>query len=114
MGKFEILTKYIDSFSVDEFQSDECLKIMKNFVKDTRAFAEQNHLTGYSKILDIYGINWDRESMEKADATKLPADAICALLIGLVRAEEIFGGVLIDFLKKGIVQSWLVALKTHE
>ena len=31
MGKFEMLTKYIDSFSVDEFQSDECLKIMKNF-----------------------------------------------------------------------------------
>lgn len=45
--------------------------------------------------------------MAEADASKLDDKCIMALLMGLVRADRFSEGIILEFLKKGIVLSWL-------
>ena len=45
-------------------------------------------LNNYCAILKANGIEWSTNSMEKADVSKLDSQAVMALLLGAVRAEQ--------------------------
>lgn len=65
----------------------------------------------YAKILQANGIEWNYDSMIKADASGLDAQCILALLIASLRAERFCDGALLGFIKNGAVIRWLKRLQ---
>lgn len=54
---------------------------------------------------------WEKESMLKADTTKMDGKTVTALLMAAVRAERFYDGAVLNFLKKGAICNWLERLK---
>lgn len=65
----------------------------------------------YAEILQANGIEWNSDSMIKADASVLDAQCILALLIASLRAERFCDGALLGFIKSGAVTRWLKRLQ---
>lgn len=65
----------------------------------------------YAEILQANGIEWNSDSMMKADASVLDAQCILALLIASLRAERFCDGALLGFIKNGAVIRWLKRLQ---
>lgn len=68
-------------------------------------------MKNYREILKKAGIEWGTNSMEGAIVADLDARTVLALLIGVIRANRFCEGVLLDFMKSGAIQRWLVRLK---
>lgn len=68
-------------------------------------------LNDYCAILKENGIEWNADSMEKADVSKLDSQAVMALLLGAVRAECFCDGALLSFLESGAILRWLERLR---
>lgn len=68
----------------------------------------------YAKILQANGIEWNYDSMIKADASGLDAQCILALLIASLRAERFCDGALLEFIKNGAVIRWLKRLQEFD
>lgn len=134
MPDFEILTKYIPllnqagigSWVIDE-ENDGTMehpiqfpfvaysKLVSNFIEDVGIFVEENpelHLTRYGEILERRGLEWSSQSMRGAIVEDLDAKAVCALIVGAVRAERFCDGALLNFFENGSVMRWLRRL--HE
>lgn len=66
-------------------------------------------LNMYGKILERNNIVWNSTSMRIADVSELDAWCVMALLVAVIRAERFRdGGVLLPFLREGIIQRWLI------
>ena len=65
----------------------------------------------YAEILQANGIEWNSDSMIKADVSVLDAQCILALLIASLRAERFCEGALLRFIKSGAVIRWLKRLQ---
>lgn len=68
-------------------------------------------MKNYREILEKAGIEWGTNSMEGAIVSDLDARTVLALLIGAIRANRFCEGALLDFMKSGAIQRWLVRLK---
>ena len=68
-------------------------------------------MKNYREILEKTGIEWGTNSMEGAIVADLDARTVLALLIGAIRANRFCEGALLDFMKSGAIQRWLVRLK---
>ena len=131
----EKLNKYIDLFSEEtigewhvDTEGDGSLenpyqlphvrysKLVEEFMTDVYDYADQTGVNNYAEILKRNGIEWKSKAMSNADVTALSADAICALLLGAVRAEKFCDGALLGFFEDGSIQKWLTELKrkTHD
>lgn len=127
---YEILTKYIELLSDDNFgewfsnketdDTTECspqfpffmyTEAVRALIEDILQFAEQNDMKNYGEVLERSGIEWSAEAMSKTDTKALPKETIFALLLAAVRAERFCDGVLLELLKNGSVQRWLRALE---
>lgn len=79
---------------------------------------EENHpefeLNCYGNLLEKKGIEWEFESMDTADVSKMDGQTVMALLMGAVRAERFCDGALHKFFKRGCIQRWLERLKEIE
>lgn len=130
---YEILTKYIELLSDDNFgewfsnketdDTTECspqfpfvmyTEVVHALIEDILQFAEQNDMKNYGEVLERSGIEWSAEAMSKTDTKALPKETIFALLLAAVRAERFCDGVLLELLKNGSVQRWLRALEDDE
>lgn len=67
-------------------------------------------MTRYNSYLEKNGIEWNSESMTKADVSKLDEYAIHALLVATVCAERFCDGIVLEFLKTGSILRWLERL----
>ena len=136
MSKLDILTKYISMIQTDnigEFVIDKEIdgtpehpsqmpfvgysEMVNNFIDDVYTFEESNkdmELTRYGDILKDNGLEWDSESMKKADVSNLNAQCVLALLMGAVRAERFCDGALLDFFKSGYILKWIERLQNIE
>ena len=65
----------------------------------------------YAEFLQANGIEWNSDSMMKADASELDAQCILALLIASLRAERFCDGALLGFIESGAVIRWLKRLQ---
>lgn len=65
----------------------------------------------YAEILQANGIEWNSDSMIKANASGLDAQCILALLIASLRAERFCDGALLGFIENGAVTRWLKRLQ---
>ena len=65
----------------------------------------------YAEILQANGIEWNSDSMIKADVSVLDAQCILALLIASLRAERFCDGALLGLIKSGAVTRWLQRLQ---
>lgn len=130
---YEPLTKYIKVFEEDGFgewivnrnsrgtREDPMQmpfvsysNVVHEFIEDIYMFMDSHkeyNLKNYEAILNENHIEWGSRSMAEADASKLDDKCIMALLMGLVRADRFSEGIILEFLKKGIVLSWLKRLE---
>lgn len=74
-------------------------------------YTNDHQCANYGKILKENGLEWNMESMETADVSKLDAQAVTALLLAAFRAERFCDGALLDFCKSGAILRWLRRLK---
>ena len=72
---------------------------------------KEPNLYRYDEILEKNGIEWNTNSMKHVDSTQQDGVTILALLVGVSRAERFCDGILLEFLKEGIIQTWLRRLK---
>ena len=75
---------------------------------DSHKEMELNH---YRDILAASNIEWNSESMKKADVSALDGKTVMAMLIGAVRAERFCDGALLGFCEDGSIAKWLQRLK---
>ena len=133
MKKYSVLTKYINLLKNDNVGEWNCDKendgsaerpIQLPFViysitvdklaDDIYKFAKESDEivpSKYAEILQANGIEWNSDSMIKADVSVLDAQCILALLIASLRAERFCDGVLLGFIKNGAVTRWLKRLQ---
>lgn len=90
------------SIAVSKLEED-----IYKFVKESDEIAPSN----YADILNANGIEWNSDSMIKADASGLDAQCILALLIASLRAERFCDGALLGFIENGAVTRWLKRLQ---
>lgn len=130
---YESLTKYLDEFTGTEFgtwivvdKSNGTLEhplqfpfvnyssVIMNFIEDVHSFVykhEEMGLRNYTKILEDNGIKIGRESMAKVEVDDLDARCIIAMIFSIIRAERFSEGILLTFLKNGLIIRWLKRLK---
>lgn len=133
MKKYSALTKYINLLKNDNAGEWICDKendgsserpihvpfvsysiAVNNLADDIYKFAkESNEIvpSKYAEILQANGIEWNYDSMIKADASELDAQCILALLIASLRAERFCDGALLEFIKNGAFTRWLKRLQ---
>ena len=130
MSEYDILTKYIELFDLDDIgkwffdeENDGTMehpikmpyvdysRIVGNFIRDVHLCAEQMGINNYVEILNKYGIEWEKSSMKNADINSLPSEVVLALLLGAVRAERFCDGALLSFFQNGCIQKWLSKLR---
>ena len=88
-------------------------EVVDNFVETLYQFCDRHtefEHTQYSKTLHDYGLEWDKESMSKANVSDMEAKGVIALLIGAVRAERFCDGALLAFFESGCILRWLERL----
>lgn len=133
MKKYSALTKYINLLKNDNAGEWICDKendvsserpmhfpfvsysiAVHRLEDDIYKFAQESDEivpSKYEKILQANGIEWNYDSMIKADVSVLDAQCILALLIASFRAERFCDGVLLGFIKSGAVIRWLKRLQ---
>lgn len=133
---YEQLTKYIEVFETDEFgrwivdnshrgmREDPIQMPFVSYSKSVREFEQEIYmfmdshrefnLKSYEAILNENNIEWGSHSMAEADVSNLDDKCVMALLMGLVRADRFSEGIVLDFLKKGIVLKWLKRLEEFD
>ena len=133
MKKYSALTKYINLLKNDSTGEWICDKendgsaerpmhlpfviysiTVDRLADDIYKFAKESDeiVPGkYAEILQANGIEWNSDSMMKADASGLDAQWILALLIASLRAERFCDGALLGFIKSGAVTRWLKRLQ---
>ena len=133
MKKYSALTKYINLLKNDNAGEWICDKendgsserpihvpfvsysiAVNNLADDIYKFAKESDEivpSNYAEILQANGIEWNSDSMIKADASVLDAQCILALLIASLRAERFCDGALLGFIKSGAVTRWLKRLQ---
>lgn len=133
MKKYSVLTKYINLLENDNAGEWICDKendgsaeraihvpfvsysiAVNNLADDIYKFAKESYEivpSKYAEILQANGIEWNSDSMIKADASVLDAQCILALLIASLRAERFCDGALLGFIKSGAVTRWLKRLQ---
>lgn len=122
MKKYSALTKYINLLKNDNAGEWICDKendgsserpihvpfvsysiAVNNLADDIYKFVkESNEIvpSKYAEILQANGIEWNYDSMIKADVSVLDAQCILALLIASLMAERFCDGALLEFIKK--------------
>lgn len=90
------------SIAVSKLEED-----IYKFAKESDEIVPSN----YAEILQANGIEWNSDSMIKADASGLEAQCILALLIASLRAERFCDGALLVFIESGAVIRWLKRLQ---
>lgn len=133
---YKELTKYIELFQSDDFGTwivdqnhrgtrEDPKQIgyvsysesVNHFVEEIYMFMDSHKeyaLKNYEEILNENKIEWGSRSMAAADVSKLDDKCVMALLMGLVRADRFSEGIILEFLKKGIVLQWLKRLEEFE
>ena len=133
MKKYSVLTKYINLLENDNAGEWSCDKendgsserpihvtfvsysiAVNNLADDIYKFAKESDEivpSNYAEILQANGIEWNSDSMIKADASVLDAQCILALLIASLRAERFCDGALLGFIESGAVTRWLKRLQ---
>ena len=112
---FEALTQYLTVFQdsagepVDAYY--HAIPELKAAIQATADANPDLKLNRYGEILANNGIKWEYSSMCRANASKLDGQGVMALLMGALRAERFREGVLLDFLKDGVLQKWLNRLQ---
>lgn len=131
--KYSVLTKYINLLENDNAGEWNCDKendgsqerpiqlpfvsysiAVDNLADDIYKFAKESDEivpSKYAEILQANGIEWNSDSMIKANASGLDAQCILALLIASLRAERFCDGALIGFIESGAVVRWLKRLQ---
>lgn len=132
-SKFEALTKYIPELKNDYFGKwviDEKTDVtpehpiqmpfvnysdvVDHFHRDLYSFCESHpeyEHNRYGDVLKQNGLEWNTESMEGAEVSKMDAKTVIALLMGAVRAERFCDGALLEFFEDGAILRWLERLK---
>lgn len=88
--------------------------MVDRFIEDVYDFVSKHpeyELNRYYDILETNNIKWEKESMQNTDVSSLDGKCVVALLAGIVRAERFCDGVLLSFLKSGVIKKWLLRLK---
>ena len=133
MKKYSVLTKYINLLKNDNVGEWNCDKendgsserpmqlpfvsysiAVHKLADDIYKFAKESDEivpSNYAEILQANGIEWNSDSMIKADASVLDAQCILALLIASLRAERFCDGALLEFIESGAVIRWLKRLQ---
>ena len=132
IGKFHLLTKYIVKFEemvsfgrwiTDEGESqDKPVQIpfvvyddlVTMFIEEFYHFAElhpEYKLKNYHSIIESYGLDWEKESLEKVPLETLDEQCVLALLMGAIRADRFAEGALLDFFNEGFIVKWLRILQ---
>lgn len=133
MKKYSVLTKYINLLKNDNVGEWICDKendgsserpmhlpfviysiTVDKLADDIYKFAKESDEIvpcNYAEILQANGIEWNSDSMIKADVSGLDAQCILALLIASLRAERFCDGALLGFIKSGAVTRWLKRLQ---
>lgn len=132
IGKFHLLTKYIVKFQemasfgrwiTDEGESqDKPVQIpfvvyddlVTMFIEEFYHFAElhpEYKLKNYHSIIESYGLDWEKESLEKVPLETLDEQCVLALLMGAIRADRFKEGTLLEFFNEGIIVKWLRILQ---
>lgn len=133
MKKYSVLTKYINLLENDNVSewivdkendgsSERPMHLpfvsysitVDKLTDDIYKFAkESNEIvpSKYAEILQANGIEWNYDSMIKADVSVLDAQCILALLIASLMAERFCDGALLEFIKNGAVIRWLKRLQ---
>ncbi len=81
----------------------ECVNELVDAIYEFHNNNPDTELKDYCAILKENGIEWNADSMEKADVSKLDSQAVMALLLGTVRAERFCDGALLSFLESGAI-----------
>lgn len=119
MAQFERLTNYIPKLEGDHFgkwvvdkENDgsserpihmpyvDYSAIIYSFVHDFYNIEKENSdlkLNYYQDILNENNIDWSSESMVKANVSELNAQAVLALIMGVIRADRFSEGTLLEF-----------------
>lgn len=136
-GKFKVLTKYIPRMTGDlpngEWVSDKegyDLKewwirlsfvhysdFMVSFLSEVHDFARSHpeyKLNNYRKIIEKNGLEWEYDSLKKADPDRLDEQCILALVVAAVRMDRFSEGVLRHFLEDGYLLKWLKRLEAMD
>ena len=133
MKKYSVLTKYINllendnagEWIVDKGNDGSAERPMHlpfviysitvdRLADDIYKFAKESDEivpSKYADILNANGIEWNSDSMIKADSSGLDAQCILALLIASLRAERFCDGALLGFIESGTVTRWLKRLQ---
>ena len=74
------------------------------------AHPEYEH-THYGETLEENNLEWNTNSMARADVSHAEAKLVIALLVGAVRADRFSEGALLDFCKNGCLVRWLERLE---
>lgn len=133
MKKYSVLTKYINLLKNDNVGEWNCDKendgsaerpmhlpfviysiTVDKLADDIYKFAKESDEivpSNYAEILQANGIEWNSDSMIKADVSVLDAQCILALLIASLRAERFCDGALLGFIESGAVTRWLKRLQ---
>lgn len=91
--------------------------VLYEFEKAVYTFEEEHpefRLNDYNSILLLEGIDWEIESMSKADISRMRGQTVMALILGAIRAERFCDGALSNFFESGCIERWLLRLDEIE
>ena len=89
-------------------------RVVRDIEEAVYSFIDQHkemELTKYCEILMEAQIEWEMESMRKADVSSLNGKTVAALLVGAIRAERFCDGALLGFCEDGSITKWLERLQ---
>lgn len=103
-----ILTKYL--YALNREQSDVINTLLIHDIDYVVENNKQLNLVQYESILKKHGISWGVDSMTTADADRLDAITILALLVAAYRADHFCEGAFEEFVQNGSIRKWLERL----
>lgn len=130
MQKYKILTDYIPLMKTDEQGKWKSIppkgeepglppfvsynELIYRFIKDFYSFCNDHpeyDADNYRNILTELGIGTQPSELEKTNVSRLDDKTVIVMIMCVLRIERFSEGLLLVFLKKGIIVKWLERLK---
>ncbi len=117
---YEVLTAYIPEFDKlktrEEYIKDETegprFGVGTRFENEARVIHQIHpNVQQYMTFLEKKHIQWEFDSMSKADVSAFDGETVAALIVAALRAEHCCNGAFAEFVVAGCIKRWLMRLK---
>lgn len=108
MDSVETLFRFTSDFERNNFNH---LSDFEQAVYKVEEDHPEYNLKCYQEVLESNGLEWSQDSLVNADISGKDTQCLLAMILSIIRADRFNEGVLMEFLKRGYITSWLIELE---